>query len=244
MKPLSVVIVDDDDSSRYLLKNFISYFADYEYAGEASSGLEFIDLVLDIKPDIALVDIQMSGLSGMEAVRECLKSQPTLQVIFTTGYEEFAVEAFNIAAADYLIKPIQRHKLLSALEKGKNSLEGLRNKKRGQSSRDQYRKLSVRSYNTHLYLLFEDILFVEKEDKKTMLHTKDEVFETTESLQEIESRLPDYFFKTHRSFLVNLRSIVRIEPMGETYLAYLSNTKKVAYISKLKIQEVRALLTS
>ncbi|EWG11550.1 LytR/AlgR family response regulator transcription factor [Cytobacillus firmus] len=241
MEKLKIVIADDDASSRLLLHHTIRLFNEYEVAGEAGNGEKFYQLVLELKPDIVLVDINMPGLSGLEAVKLCREAIPSLQVVFTTGYEEFAVEAFNISAADYIVKPIERTRLFVALDKAKKALQ----LERSLSARNrQQHKLSIKSNNTYLYLTIEDLLYIEKEGRKTILHTKNDRYETSESLQDLEEKLPDYFYKTHRSFLVNLTRINKIEPSGETFLAHFSNSQKTAHISKLKINEVQEIIES
>ncbi|MED3573729.1 LytR/AlgR family response regulator transcription factor [Cytobacillus praedii] len=235
MEKFRVIIADDDHPSRMILMHFIQLLSEYEVVQEASNGEEFIQLVMKEQPDIVLVDINMPGLNGMEAVKICKERLPSLQVIFTTGYDEFAVEAFNISAADYIVKPIERTRLFIALEKAKKLIQ--LNSGRNQLKKT-VNKLVIKSNNTFLYLSVDDILYAEKEGRKTILHTKNSYFETSESLQELEGKLPNQFYKTHRSFLVNLKKITKIVSSGETYLAYFNGTEKIAYISKLKINEV------
>ena len=237
MDILKIVVADDDASSRILLHHFIRFLPQYKVVGEAISGEEFVRLVLEEKPDIALVDIKMPDLDGMEAVKICKQSLPALQVIFTTGYDEFAVKAFEIAATDYIVKPIERTRLFHALEKARKLIELSRQDHL--SIKTKNKRLGIKSHNSILFLPMEDILFVEKESRKTVIHTANERYETTETLNKIENKLDDYFFKTHRSYIVNLKKIVKIEPAGETYLAHFINSHKVAYISKLKIHEVQ-----
>lgn len=241
MEHLTVVIADDDVSSRTILRHFIQLYSGFYLVGEASNGDELIEVVLKEKPDIVLVDIDMPKLNGIEAVKSCKEFSPSLQVIFTTGHDEFALQAFNISATDYLIKPIERIRLLSALEKAKRLLEY---SKLTIDKPSQDQKITVKSYNTMLYLLLDDILFIEIEARKTVIHTANKQFETTETMQDFSDKLPGYFYKTHRSFLVNLKKIRRIESSGETFLAFFSGTNKQAYISKLKIQEVQSLIVN
>ncbi|WP_111645730.1 LytR/AlgR family response regulator transcription factor [Paranoxybacillus vitaminiphilus] len=238
METLTVLIADDDAVSRSLLRHFINLLPQYQVVGEAASGEEFIQLVMREKPDIVLVDIHMPDLNGLEAVKSCKEILPTLQVIFTTGYDEFAVEAFNISAVDYIVKPIERTRLFSALEKARTFIRLLRESKYS-SETNQNKKIGIKSQNAFLFLPMKDILFIEKEGRKTVIHTCDERYETNESLQELSAKLDDYFYKTHRSFLVNLKKVVKIESVGETFLAHFSNSNKVAHISKLKINEVQ-----
>ncbi|MFZ7942488.1 LytR/AlgR family response regulator transcription factor [Neobacillus sp. 19] len=238
MKKLKVMIADDDLSSKSLLYSYLQFVPNYKVVGEVSNGEELIQRVMKEKPDIVLVDIDMPKLNGVDAAKACKRMFPALQVIFTTGYDEFAVEAFNLAAADYLVKPIEKVRFFIALEKAKL---GLQLQKRIEE-RKIAAKLSIKSNHTFLYIAMEEILFVEKEGRKSRIHTVDDLIETIESLQEIERRLPKYFYRTHRSYVVNLRKIVKIESFGESYLAYFLDSNKTAHVSKLQINTVHRLI--
>ena len=241
MEQIKVVIADDDPSSRTLLAQFTQLMPNYIIAGEAASGNELLELVMKEKPEIILLDIQMPDLNGVEAAKACKLMAPSLHIIFTTGHEEYAVEAFNLSAVDYLVKPIERTRFFMALEKARKSIE-VAKAIESRAAKKEWKRLAIRSNQTFVYLPVEEILFIEKEGRKSVIHTVDERFVTHEPLQELEERLPDYFYKTHRSYLVNLKKIVRIEALGETYSAHFANSEKTAYISKLKINEVHRLM--
>lgn len=241
MEKMKVIIADDDLPSRTILSHFTKLLPEYEVVAEVSNGEELIEIVMKEKPEIALVDINMPGINGFEAVRACKEILPSLHVIFTTGHDEFAVEAFNISAVDYIVKPIERTRLYVALEKTKKFIRFQRSIE-NKPSMSNSKKLSIKSNHMFLYLPTEDILYIEKEGRKTLVHLVNVQYETTDSLQELEGKLPENFHKTHRSFLVNLKKVIKVESVGETYLAHFSGTDKVAYISKLKINEVHALL--
>ncbi|RTR36158.1 response regulator transcription factor [Robertmurraya yapensis] len=240
MEKIRVIIADDDLSSRTILVHFTKLLPEYEVIGEATTGEELIQLVVKEKPDLALVDISMPDLNGVEASKACKEIHPNLQVIFTTGHDDYAVEAFNLSAVDYIVKPIERTRLFIALEKAKKMI-GFQNKAETPAPKN-ISKLAIRSNNTYLYILINDILFIEKQGRKTIIHTESEQFETSDPLQNLMDRLPENFSKTHRSYLVNLRKVAKIEASGETYLAFFYGTDKNAYISKLKINEVQELL--
>jgi two-component system, LytTR family, response regulator len=239
MEEIKILIADDDLPSKTLLSLFIQLLPEYKVVGEAASGIELIQMVAEKRPDIILVDIHMPGINGVEAAKTCKQILPSLQVIFTTGSDEFAVEAFNISAVDYIVKPIEKVRLFIALEKAKQTLQ-LRDRREAKPFNKN--KLAIKSQHAFLYILIEDILYIEKEGRKTILHTENDRFETMESLQEIEERLPEFFYKTHRSYLVNLRKIIKIGSFGETYIAKFAKTEKTAYISKLKINDVQRLM--
>ncbi|WP_312470555.1 LytTR family DNA-binding domain-containing protein [Neobacillus sp.] len=241
MTKLKVIIADDDLSSKSLLAHYIQLLPDYKVAGMVSNGEELIQVVMKEKPEIVLVDINMPKINGVEAAKACKKIVPSVQVIFTTGYAEFAVEAFNLAAVDYIVKPIEKIRLFIALEKAKVGLKLHRRMEERQINIIP-NKLAIKSNQTVLYLPLDEIFYVEKEGRKSIIQLEDDRVETMESLQEIEKRLPNYFYRTHRSYVVNLREIIKIESFGETYLAHFFNSNKVAHISKLQINKVHQLM--
>src|SRR4051794_32354613 len=114
---MRVLISEDDPASRKLLKHLILLLPNYQIVGEVENGEELIHNVMKEKPDIALVDIGLPLLDGMEAVRTCKQIHPSLQVIFVTGHDEYALEAFKVNAIDYIVKPIDRNRLYGALER-------------------------------------------------------------------------------------------------------------------------------
>ncbi len=238
---LKVVIADDDLSSKTLLTHYIELLPEYEVTGEAANGEELIQLVKQERPQIVLVDINMPGVNGVDAAKTCKTLDPCLQVIFTTGYDEFAVEAFNLAAVDYIVKPIAKVRLFIALEKAKVALQV--QKRMAAKQRSQLlTKLAIKSNLTVVYVNIDDILYVEKEGRKSIIYLEQERIETMDSLQEIEKRLPPTFYRTHRSYVVNLRKIVKIDSFGETYLAHFAHSSRKAHISKLQINTVYQLM--
>src|SRR4051794_17416584 len=100
---MKVLIADDNPASRKLMKHLIKHLSNYQIVADVANGEELIRKVIMEKPDIALVDINMPLLSGMEAVKSCKKILPSLQVIFITGYDEYALEAFEVNAIDYIV---------------------------------------------------------------------------------------------------------------------------------------------
>jgi two-component system, LytTR family, response regulator len=241
MGEMKVIVVDDDASSRTLLSHFTQLAPDYRVIGEAASSKECIELVKKEKPDIALVDIGMPDVNGVETMRICKEVHPPLQVIFTTGHDEYAIDAFELSAVDYLVKPIERVRLFIALEKARKSIKMIKSFE-VKKSKKVVNKLLFKSYQTFVYLAPDEILYIEKEGRKSVVHTESDQFDTMESLLDIEDRLPETFFKTHRSYLVNLKRITKIESLGETYAATFPQSDKKAYISKLKINEVHRLM--
>lgn len=118
----------------------------------------------------------------MQAFKICRRFLPSLQIIFTTGYDEFAVEAFDVAAVDYVVKPTEKTRLFVALEKARQAVQ--RKDKFGKKAENAIaKKLLIKFKNKYIYLPVEDIFYIEKEGRKSILHTVAGQYETTESLQ-------------------------------------------------------------
>src|SRR5687767_8873222 len=116
MNKLKIVIADDERPAREFLKSMLRGFDDVEIIGEANSGTEAVALIKKTKPDLALLDQQMPELSGLEVVKLLRKSQLPL-VAFVTAFDQFAVQAFELNAVDYLLKPVEPHRLRNTLDR-------------------------------------------------------------------------------------------------------------------------------
>lgn len=241
--PLTLVIADDTPSSRRLLVRFLKFMPDVELVGEAENGERLIELVKEKKPNLALVDVNMPEMNGFEAIQSALMFHPKLKFVFITGYEEFAAEAFNISAADYIVKPVEQRRLQVAIEKVRRLIE-IDNVLSIQSGERQLElecvdKLIVRFDRSIYFIPYKDIFFIEKVERKSVIHTKEKVYETYENLSVLEERLPSVFIQTHRSYLVNFQHISHIRHSGETYLIYFYGYDKPAYISRNKMSTVQ-----
>lgn len=120
---IKVVIADDHEPSRKIIRRFLEPIDQLCIVGEASNGEELIKKIADNNPNLVLVDINMPKLNGLHAIKECIKLNPQLKVIFITGHVEYAVEAFDISAVDYIVKPIERNRLIVAIDKARDILK-------------------------------------------------------------------------------------------------------------------------
>ena len=122
MNKLRVIIADDERPARDFLKAILQEFEDVEIVGEAENGAEAVEIIKQTKPDLALLDLQMPEITGLEVVRLLRKSQMPL-VAFVTAYDEYAVQAFEVNAVDYLLKPIEKSRLRETLQRAHERLE-------------------------------------------------------------------------------------------------------------------------
>jgi two-component system LytT family response regulator len=231
---MKVLIAEDDAASRKLLRYLIGSLSNYQVVGEVANGEELIQYVTKEKPDIALVDIGMPLLNGMEAIKACKELFPSLQVIFITGHEDYALEAFNVKAVDYILKPIERNRLYGALERAVQAANSSVDKEQ------TFKKdLMIKQQKNMIFIPLEEIVFIERLDRKSAIHTKSAKFETNETLTSLEDALDSRFISSHRSYIINVELLTRIEAAGQMYKAYFKDYNETARISKHKVDELQ-----
>jgi two-component system, LytTR family, response regulator len=236
---MKILIAEDNITSRKLLRNFICSLPNHTIVGEAVNGEELIQYVTKEKPDVALVDIGMPLLNGMEAVKACKELHPSLQVVFITGHDDYALEAFNVKAVDYILKPIDRNRLYSALERSaQTSISRL--DKVLQLKKD----LMIKQQKNMIFIPFDEIIFVERQDRKSVIHTKNNKFETNETLASLEDSLDSRFMLSHRSYIINVELLTRIQASGQIYKVYFKDYNETARISKHRVDELQRYKSS
>ena len=234
---MKVLIAEDNAASRKLLKHLIKTLPIYQIVGEAVNGEDLIHKMMIEKPDIVLVDIDMPLLSGMEAVKSCRKIVPSLQVIFITGHDEYALEAFDVNAIDYIVKPIERERLYAALDRAAAFLKQPLVKPQPPIKKD----LMVKHHHQYTFIPLEEIIFIERVDRKVVIHTIQQKVELNEALTNLEDILDSRFVASHRSFIINMQYLKTIEASGQSYKAYFKNYPDTAKVSKNKLADLQKL---
>lgn len=228
---ITVIIAEDNEDAQEIMMSFIEPLHHFEVIGVADNGDRLLDLNVNKKPHLILAGINMPKLNGIEAIAACLKTNPELKFIFTTGSEEHAVKAFDLNAVDYVLKPIKKERLYIALERAKASLDTY-------SEIEQKQILTIKIDRTSYFIHFPRIIFIEKHSRKTIIHTREQQYETNETLESIFKQLDHHFFRTHRSFIVNINYISHITIEGDTYFAHFINYSEYAHVSKLQKNEL------
>lgn len=236
---IDVIIADDSDAFRQILTEIVTMNSQCRVVGTAKDGHALLELLECVNPDIALIDIDMPKLTGMEVVEIIRQKRPRLQVIFITGSEEHAVRAFSVEAVDYLVKPVDKSRLLLALQKAIVRIYG--HDLPDNSKKAYLHKVVVRGDKSTYYLEPQDIIFIERIGRKSHVHMRDKVIDINESIGELIAVLPDNFYQTHRSYIVNTDYLYKITKTGDTYVGCLKCTEQKVYISKNKIQGIQRL---
>lgn len=234
---IKVIIAEDTVEAQETMVSFLKPLKNFEMIGIVDNRESLLEINLNTKPNLIITDIHMLKLDGIETIESCLKVNPELKVIFTTAHDQYAVKAFDLNVADYVLKPIKKERLYLALEKVRILLGNDRKV-------EQKPILMIQMDRASFFIKHSDIIYVEKENRKTVIHTIEQRFETNESLDSILTKLPANFFRTHRSFIVNLESISHITVEGETYIAHFRNYPHYAHISKLRINELHKELSN
>jgi DNA-binding LytR/AlgR family response regulator len=200
------VIVDDEPLARCLLETYVGEHPLLVNAGSCESGFEAFALLQTTPVDLLFLDIQMPRLTGL-ALTRALPSLP--KVIFTTAYAEFAAEAFDVAAVDYLLKPIGRERFIRAVARVIEAACPVPIMLREERALDA---VYIRVDQQLVRVPLDEIIFVEACENYVRYHTLRRAYLTKRTLAEVESSLPaDRFVRVHRSFLVNLARIERLE---------------------------------
>jgi len=204
-------LVEDEPIAMQNLERLLSKYADrLEIIGKAANGIDALESINRIKPDIVFLDVQIPGLTGFEVLAK-LEHLP--RVIFTTAYSEYALKAFDTHAIDYILKPITQQKIKNALNKlehysqnpDRNSLiESLLN------DLTKSTKLAIPFNNRIIFVDHKDIYFLRSDSKYTRIHLYDKSYIVNISLAELESKLGKDFIRLHRSNIVNRNHIGEI----------------------------------
>lgn len=243
MEKLRIIIADDERPAREFLKAILSEFDDAEIVGEAENGADAVEIIKRLKPDLALLDLQMPEISGIEAVRLLRKSQMPL-VAFVTAYDEYAVQAFEVNAVDYLLKPVEKSRLRETLNRAHERLE----QEDWRAAETENIKNAAAIYRETARAEFLERIPVKKREEiflvpvgeiasivadGELLHIttgKNQKYTINYRLKDLETRLaPERFVRLSRGALANLEMISRVSPMpGGTYLVTLKNGQEIA----------------
>jgi len=213
---IKVLIIDDEMPARQKLQIFVENDPRFTVIGQAKNGQEALDQIAALKPDLLLLDIQMPGMTGFDVLRLMDKSSPA--IIFTTAYDKYAVQAFEVSAIDYLLKPISKQRLQQALEKVTSLPTPNWDKRITQvltelEHKEYIKTLPVRHLQRVSLLKVEEISFIISEHRLiNVYNNNNQRFWTNESLTQLESRLnPEQFIRIHRNAIINLNAVFEIQ---------------------------------
>lgn len=220
---IKTLIVDDEPLARERVRRFLTDENDIEIVGECGNGAEAVKFIKQNKPDLVFLDIQMPEKNGFEVIKSFdEKSVPT--VIFVTAFDKYALQAFDVHALDYLLKPFNRERLHRAVIRAREQIE---NKLRGnlderlasliadlRTEKKYLERLVVKSVGRVFFIKTDEIDWIEAAGNYLKLHIGREGHLIRETMNSIEAKLnPDKFLRIHRSTIVNIDRIKELHPM-------------------------------
>jgi two-component system response regulator LytT len=249
---LSTLVVDDEQLAREELCYLLRECPDLEVVATASNGLEALDLIRSHEPDLVLLDVQMPGLDGLSVVRKLLEGGGHLpHVIFTTAYDQYAVQAFEVNAVDYLLKPIDKSRLSVSLDRVRRLIEARtpeesRLERVVSQAQPGRTKLLVKQANRLFLVDSDDVIYATIDDGViTIVASVIEGQSNYRTIEELQSSLdPASFWRVHRSYLVNINKIKEVVPWFKSSYQLRMDDKKHTEIpvSRAQTRRLRELL--
>jgi DNA-binding LytR/AlgR family response regulator len=244
MKPVRAIIADDEEALRgYLRKKLAAAWPALDIVGEAADGAAALRLIEDQEPDLAFLDIQMPGVSGIEVAR---KVAGTCAVVFITAFNNYAVEAFENEALDYLVKPVTDERLRKTVSRLKERLSSTQPLAPNVSEIIEKVALSLQKPPSHLQWIktqhkdgvrlipVGDIYYFRATDKYTTVRTREGEFLIRKTIKELEQELdPDQFWRVHRAAIVNAKAIQSVShSLAGTYTILFKDIKDDLAVSR------------
>ena len=237
---IKCVIVEDEFPAREELKYFINNFDGVELEKEFDNPVDALKYLQGNKIDVVFLDINMPELDGMSLGKIISKMDENIKIVFITAYRDYAADAFEIKAFDYILKPYSDERI-------KEVLENITKEKESESSKDinsRINKITGMLDNKIFVISLDDIYYIEVNEKDSLIYTKDAVYISKVKISKLEEILPkEKFYRTHRSYIVNLDKIVEVEPwFNSTYVLKIADLKFKVPVSRNKVKEFKELL--
>ncbi|MDJ0645276.1 MAG: LytTR family transcriptional regulator DNA-binding domain-containing protein [Flavobacteriaceae bacterium] len=239
-----VVIVDDEEAGRKLIKEYLSDYTDLILLGEANNGVDAVRIINEYKPDLVFLDVQMPGMTGFDVLTH-LEELP--QIIFSTAYDQYALKAFEVHAVDYLLKPYTKDRFKVAVQRleqstGKNKVRPLAESLL-MDTRSHPERILVQSQNKLITIALEDVIRIEAYGDYSKLITADKTYLSNYGISSLEEKLNgSVFIRVHRSYIINLNKVKELNKYTKSYdvtmlngdvvrvsRGYMDNIKKLMY---------------
>jgi two-component system LytT family response regulator len=242
---MKIIIVDDEPLARSMVKEYLQTHPELEITAECNDGFEGLKAIQQHQPDLIFLDIQMPKINGFEMLE--LIDQPPA-VIFTTAFDEYAIKAFEAHAIDYLLKPFSQERFDKAIQKWKDQTSSSKKNteellETASQSPAQSQRIVVKNGSKIKIIPIQDVFYLEAADDYVKVHTQEGSFLKNKTMNHFEKTLdPGQFVRSHRSFIVNIQQITRIDPYEkENHIAILRSGGRVP-VSKNGYVKLRAVL--
>lgn len=244
---LKVFIGDDEEGMRMVLRKAIEKIEGFKLVGEAEDGEAVLSFMDKCHPEIIFLDVEMPKLSGIECAKKIMDINPRTIIIFATAHEMYMSDAFQLYAFDYIIKPFKLDRIYQTL----NRVKALKEEENVQDIHKIIRhekgleKILIKNKEGISFIDMKDIIIIQREDRNTVIYTIDSSYSTSEGMSELEERLDKtQFFRSHKSYIVNLSMINKIYPYGRwTYVIKLKNTDKDALLTHDRYEVLKEIFS-
>ncbi len=238
MSTLRVLIADDEMPARNKMKRFLSQIEEVELVHESENGLDALEQIQNLKPDLVFLDIEMPGLNGLE-VAQNIDLDPMPAVVFATAFSEHAIKAFELNAQDYLLKPFSEDRLRATVDRVletqlTKSFDREKFSEMVQDIAEEIKlpfsnKVPIPTRDRYKLIDYDEILCIEVEERSVRLFTKDKSYLLNHTLDTFERKLPeDLFFRVNRSCIIGLKHVKEIVIwFGNRFKIILTNEKEV-----------------
>ncbi|MGD8780389.1 MAG: LytTR family transcriptional regulator DNA-binding domain-containing protein [Ignavibacteria bacterium] len=249
MNNIRAIIIDDEKLARDIIKNFLKAHENIELIAESGNGFDGIEKINELKPDIVFLDIQMPKLSGFEMLE--LIDDPPL-IIFTTAFDQYAIKAFEVNATDYLLKPFSKERFNDAVNKALKNFKNIDSAKNKLNdlirdtnySKEFLERVAVKQNNKVTIIPSEEIEYLEAQDDYVMIYSSKGKYLKKKTMKFFEENLnPDEFVRIHRSYIVKIDRIEKIESsQSESNTISLKNRQTLP-VSKTGYTRLKEFLT-
>ncbi len=240
---LTTIVVDDEQLACSELSYLLKDFPEIDVIASAPNGLQAVDLIQKLAPDLVFLDVQMPGLDGMGVVRQLReRGIDPPHFIFVTAHDQYAVEAFRLEAMDYLLKPVDRGRLEETIERARRTIQEKKSPDPGLKSPAPPRtKLLVRANNRNFIVDANDVIYATIDDGLiTLVTTNLEGHSNYRTIEDLQANLDrDLFWRVHRSYLVNINRIKEVVPWFKSSYQLRMDDRKHTEIPVSRVQTRR-----
>ena len=240
---LNCIIIEDEFPAREELKYFINNNNNFQINKEFENPIDALKYIEGNNIDVVFLDINMPELDGMSLGKIIHRFNKNIKLVFITAYKDFAIDAFEIKAFDYILKPYSEERIIKVLN---NLVEDLTKNEHENLTKDfNVKKITVNLDSKMVVLSTKDILYIEADEKETHIFTNDNMYSSKLKISQLENILSDNsFFRCHRSYIVNIDKIIEVEPwFNGTYILKVSNCSFKIPVSRNKVKDLKEILT-
>jgi two-component system LytT family response regulator/two-component system response regulator LytT len=257
---IRALIVDDEQLAREELAYLLERRGDVQVVGQAGSGIEAMGLLEDLEPQVVFLDVQMPGMTGFEVARQIVRRDERPEIVFVTAFDQYALDAFQVNAVDYLLKPVDPARLEQALQRASRRLAADRGPSSGSLRNEDLERivqlvaerqsrperLAVKTGERFLLIDADEVLYASvADDAITIVASLVTGTSNYRTLDELQAHLdPKVFWRVHRSHLVNIKKIKEIVPwFSRNYILRMNDAKSTEIpVSRSQTKRLREYL--